>query len=147
MSQQKSRLLLIEISSGTGSTDYDTLGGMKTRNFTLSSEPVDTTTADKENPGGPVQKTSEYGTKSITFSGDGQFESSEIMTRVVSAQWNDEKISCRILVPGLGTFSGLWIVPSLEVSGGEVSDNLSFSASWEAAGKITFTPATTGASS
>ena len=136
MSQQKGRLLLIKIK--TAPSTFDNLCGMKTRSFNLSANEVDTTIPDCLNPGGAVQKTGEPGIVARTFAGSGAFVSGATQSVLMGHVRAGEKFEAQVVVPGEGTYAGWWMVSDFEFTG-EMEGNMEFSATFTAAGPLTFT--------
>lgn len=137
MAQQKGRTLLIQIGDGASPEVFTNLCGIKTRSFNLSTSEVDTTVPDCTNPGGPVQKTSEPGIASRTFSGSGAFvkgATSELLMEHVNAS---SVFNAKVIVPGLGTYTGSWFVTDFEFTG-ETEGNMEFSATFTAAAVLSF---------
>ncbi|RJG44917.1 phage tail tube protein [Mesorhizobium sp. DCY119] len=139
MAQQKGRTLLIQIGDGAtpGPEVFSNLCGIKTRSYNLSTTSVDTTIPNCVDPGGPVQRTSEPGISSRAFSGSGAFVSSAVSTAFIEHVNNSEVFNAKVIVPGVGTYTGAWFVTDFEFTG-ETEGNMEFSASFEAAGVLTF---------
>ncbi len=135
MSQQKGRLLLIKI--GTPGSVAN-LCGMKTRSFNLSANEVDTTMPDCVNPGGAVQKTTEPGIVSRTFTGSGKFVSGVTQALLMGHVRDGTVFYAEVVVPGDGTYAGFWMVSNFELSG-EDEGTMEFSATFSAAGPLAFT--------
>lgn len=139
MAQQIGRLLLIRIGSGvTPGETFSNLCGLKTRSFNLSANEVDTTIPNCLNPGGAVQKTAEPGIVNRAFSGGGAFVSGATQAILMTHVRNGEVFNAEVIVPGEGTYKGPWMVSDFEFSG-EMEGNMEFSASFSAAGPLTFT--------
>lgn len=136
MSQQKGRLLLIKIK--TAPSTFDNLCGIKTRSFNLSATEVDTTIPNCNNPGAAVQKTAEPGVTNRTFSGSGAFVSGATQAVLMGHVRAGEVFDAHVVVPGEGTYAGSWMVSDFEFSG-EIEGNMEFSATFSAAGPLTFT--------
>ncbi|WP_310622482.1 phage major tail protein, TP901-1 family [Flexibacterium corallicola] len=137
MTQQKGRELLLKLQDPDDPDQYTNLAGVKTSKFNMSTSPVDTTTSDKANPGGVVQKTSVAGIRSQTFSGEGKYVKDAETKQFVEAALNGEPMNCQVCVPGLGIFTGPWIASEFEVSG-ELEGTMDFSISLEASDKQDF---------
>lgn len=138
--EQLGRLLLIKLGDGAspGPEVFTNLCGLKDRSFDLSANTVDTTKPSCTNPGGPVQKTSRPGITSRTFSGSGTFVSSAIM-KTFMVHVNDATVfNAQVVVPGLGTYAGSFMVSSFTLDG-DMENDLQFSGTFEAAGALTFT--------
>lgn len=136
--QQLGRLLLIQIGDGADPEVYSNLCGIKSRDFNMSATEVDTTIPSCTNPGGVVQKTSRPGITSRTFSGSGNFVRSATTTAFMARVNAATAFNAKVIVPGVGTFSGSWIVTSFDFKG-DVEPNLEFSATFTAADVLTFT--------
>jgi TP901-1 family phage major tail protein len=136
--QQLGRLLLIKIGDGADPEVFNPLCGLKTRSFTLDTASVDTTIPSCTNPGDVVQKTSRPGQASRTFTGSGAFVKSANTTAFMTHVMNATIFNAQVVVPGLGTFEGPYFVSNSSLSG-DVDPNMDFSATFEAAGVLTFT--------
>lgn len=135
--QEQGRLLLIRIGNAAVPEVFANLCGLKTRTFNLSAAEVDTTIPDCENPGGPVQKTTEPGIVSRTFSGSGAFVSGATQAILMGRVRTGTIFNGEVIVPGDGTYVGPWMVSNFEL-GGEVEGKMTFSATFSAAGPLTF---------
>ncbi len=136
--QQLGRLLLIKIGNGAEPEDFKNLCGIKTRNFNLSANEVDTTIPSCTNPGGPVQKTSRPGISNRTFTGSGNFVKSANSTYFLNKVRNSEAFNAQVVVPGDGTYEGSWMVTEFSFSG-DVEPNMEFNATFVAADVLEFT--------
>ncbi|NNU59728.1 phage major tail protein, TP901-1 family [Ochrobactrum soli] len=135
--QQIGRLLLIQIGDGATPEVFTNLCGLQTRSFNMSANSVDTTIPDCQNPGATPQKTGVPGIKQRTFTGSGKFVAGANSAYFVS-KVNDAAIfNAIVIVPGLGSYEGPWFVTDFEFSG-EQEGNMDFSATFEAAGPLTF---------
>lgn len=137
MSQQKGRMLLIQIGDGAEPEEFTNICGIQTRSFNLSANEVETTIPDCEDPSKAVQRTAEPGIVNRTFSGSGKFvsgaNSATLMTHVREAT----SFNAKVIVPGEGTYTGAWFVSEFEFSG-EMEGNMDFSATFVAAGALDF---------
>ena len=138
MSQQKGRLLLIKIGDGESPEAFANLCGLKTRSFNLSANEIDTTVPDCDNPGAAVQKQSEPGIVNRTFSGSGAFISGATQAILMGHVRGATVFNAQVVVPGEGTYAGSWMVSDFEFSG-EMEGNMEFSATFTAAGPLSFT--------
>ncbi len=136
--QQKGRLLLIKIGDGGSPEAFANLCGLTTRSFNLSANEIDTTVPDCDNPGAAVQKTSEPGIVNRTFTGSGKFISGATQATLLGHVRAGTVFNAQVVVPGDGTYSGSWMVSDYETSG-EMEGNMEFSATFSAAGPLTFT--------
>lgn len=135
--QQIGRTLLIQIGDGETPEVFSNLCGLTTRSFNMSANEVDTTITDCENPENTPQKTAEPGIKNRTFSGSGKFVKSASNTAFMTHVNDATKFNAKVIVPGLGTYTGPWFVSEFEFSG-EMEGNMEFTATFVAAGVLTF---------
>lgn len=135
--QQIGRTLLIQIGDGDTPEVFLNLCGLTTRTFNMSANEVDTTITDCVNPANTPQKTAEPGIKNRTFSGSGKFVKSTSNTAFMTHVNDATKFNAKVIVPGLGTYTGPWFVSEFEFSG-EMEGNMDFSATFVAAGILTF---------
>lgn len=137
--EQLGRTLLIQIGNGEspGPETFSNLCGLKDRSFDLSANSVDTTKPSCTNPGEKVQKTGRPGIVSRTFSGSGTFVSSTAMKAFMGKVIDALVFNAKVIVPGLGTFTGSFFVTAFQASG-DMENDLQFSATFEAAGPLTF---------
>ena len=135
--QQIGRLLLIQIGNGASPEVFKNLCGITTRSFNMSANSVDTTIPDCNNPEATPQKTGVPGIKQRTFTGSGKFVAGADSATFIN-HVNDATIfNARVIVPGLGTYTGPWFVTDFEFSG-EAEGMMDFSATFEAAGPLEF---------
>ncbi len=138
--QQEGRLLLIDISDGLDPEGFDHLGGLKTRSISLATEETDDTVPNTANPANPVQRLAGVGIQTRTFTGDGLFEDNAALTRAITAAVNGTPIRAQVSVPGVGTFTGPWIITNLEFSG-EMTGKMAYSCTFSASDYLTFVAA------
>ena len=138
MGQQPGRLLLIRIGNGGDPVEaFANLCGIRTRSFNLSASEVDTTIPDCNNPGLKVQRTAEPGIVQRTFSGSGAFVSGATQAILMGHVREATIFNAEVVVPGEGVYSGPWMVSDFEFTG-EMEGNMEFSATFTAAGPLTF---------
>jgi len=132
MAAQKGKEILIKRYNGT---TYDTVGGLRSKSFTLNKETVDITDSDSSSQWRELLAGA--GVKSLSVSGSGVFKDSTAEGLVRSDFFADTLSTYQLVVPGLGTFSGTFDIPSIEYSG-EYNAEAQFSLTLESAGAITF---------
>lgn len=137
MPQQKGRLLLVQIGDGAEPEVFSNLCGIQTRSFNLSASEIETTIPDCNNPGGKVQRTAEPGIVNRTFSGSGKFVSGANSSAFIGYVNDAEIFNAKVLVPGVGTYTGPWMASEFEFSG-EMEGNMDFSVTFSAAGPLAF---------
>lgn len=139
MPQQVGRLLLLKLSADNTSAGAQVnVCGLKSRNFNLSANEVDTTIPDCNNPGGTVQKTAEPGIVNRTFTASGSFVSGQAQGLLMPHVREATVFYGWAVVPGEGTYAGFWMASNFEFTG-EMEGNMEFSATFNAAGALTFT--------
>ncbi|MER9188647.1 phage tail protein [Mesorhizobium australicum] len=135
--QQTGRLLLIQIGDGGGPEVFTNLCGLQTRSFNMSANDVDTTIPDCTNPGATPQKTGTPGIKNRTFTGSGKFVAGADQTAFMQHVIDATVFNAKVIVPGLGTFTGAWYVTNFTL-GGEQEGTMTFDATFNAAGALSF---------
>lgn len=139
MPAQLGRTLLIRIGNGqTPSETFTALCGLKTRSFNLSANEVDTTYPDCTNPAGPVQRTTRPGIVNRTFSGSGTFVSGASAAILMGHVRGATVFNAEVVVPGDGEYAGSFMCSEFELEG-DMEDDMQFSATFSAAGPLTFT--------
>jgi predicted secreted protein len=137
MPQQLGRELYIQIGDGAGPEVFNNLCGLKTRSFNLSANEVDTTIPSCTNPGDKVQKTSRPGIVNRAFTGSGAFVSSVAMSAFMVHVIDATVFNAKVLVPGLGVFTGPFFVTDFTADG-DMENNMEFSATFTPSDVLTF---------
>ena len=135
--QQVGRTLLIQVGDGGSPEQFKSICGLVTRSFDMSANDVDTTIPDCANPAETPQKTGVPGIKNRTFTGSGKFVAGADMATFMGYVNDAESFNAKVIVPGLGTYTGVWYVTSFSVSG-EMEGTMSFDATFNAGGPLTF---------
>ncbi|TPJ86958.1 MULTISPECIES: phage tail tube protein [unclassified Mesorhizobium] len=135
--QQTGRLLLLQIGNGASPELFNNLCGVQTRSFNMSANDVDTTIPDCENPGDTPQKTGVPGIKNRTFTGSGKFVAGADQTAFMQHVIDATVFNAKVIVPGLGTFTGSWYVTDFTLNG-EQEGTMGFDATFMAAGPLEF---------
>lgn len=135
--QQIGRTLLIQIGDGESPEVFSNLCGLTTRSFNMSANEVDTTVMDCTTPANTPQKTAEPGIKNRTFSGSGKFIAGASSSAFIGYVNDAVKFNAKVIVPGLGTYTGPWFVSDFTFSG-ELEGNMDFEATFVAAGVLAF---------
>ena len=142
MAKQLGRALLLKIGDGAGSEAFTAFAGMNSKTLTINNSAIDVTTPDATTPGGVLWAQSLNGLKSVSLSGDGIFldeAEQEVRLNTIAMQ-ADPVANFEIVVPDFGTYAGEFRVTSLDF-GGETEGAVTFSASMESNGAVTFTAA------
>ncbi len=134
MAAQRGGALLLKVDiSGT----MTTIGGLRSTSITLNDEAVDITNKDN---GQTRTLLPQGGTASLTVSGSGVFTDSTAEQTIRTA-WNASTFkSYNIIIPDLGTYSGSFMIASLEYSG-EYNGEVTYSITLESSGSISFSAA------
>lgn len=142
MAKQLGRSLLLKIGDGAGSEAFTAFAGMNSKSLTINNTGIDVTTPDATTPGGALWAQSLNGLKSVSLSGDGIFldESAQEGRLNTIAMQADPVANFEIVVPDFGTYAGEFRVTSLDF-GGDTEGAVTFSASFESNGEVTFTAA------
>lgn len=135
MATQLGRLLIIQKPNGE---NWDNVCGINTANFRVLNDIVESKVADcTDRSVAPIRKR-KYGGKDIQFGGTGIFEDDANGKLLADAAVNQTVLTgWRVFVPGYGTFTGNWVLPSFEFSG-DLDNDMNFSAEVQAAGAIEF---------
>lgn len=127
MAAQAGKEIYIQVNT-TGST-YVNLGGLRTKSLKVGSEPIDITNSDSTNLWRERLGTS--GVKSLDVTCEGAFIDDAAVNKVVTnLMTTTQTYNSTLIIPGLGTFTGVVSYDSIEFSGsynGEVSYNVAIS--------------------
>lgn len=144
MAQQIGRSLLIKMGNGAVSETFTTVCGFDARSFVINNNFVDTTVPDCNTPSGTVYESGTYGVQSLVFSGSGKFDNDTVglqlanAARQQSANSGYSGLNYQVIVPGWGTFQGVFIIESFSLSGAK-EGNMDFEATFRSSGALTFT--------
>lgn len=132
MAAGSGRDLRIKYDSGGGAT---AIAGARTDNLTINRGGIDIT--DKDDSGVRTFLDGELGTFSVSASVQGVLKDATLVTLAAGQTSVDEAFE--IVVIGLGTFAGNFMISSLEVAGEEGENPTTFTANLESSGAVTFT--------
>jgi predicted secreted protein len=140
MAKQNPDLMLLKIGDGADPVVYSIVCGLNSRNLTLDGDTVDVTTIPCDGNGSKVWREMASAISQVSFSGSGYFENKLQSTAMVTSKLEGTGVDdFQVVVPGLGTFEGKFIINSLgyagEIGGGAVSMDMDLSSN----GIITFT--------
>tara|TARA_R100001509_G_scaffold152790_1_gene113291 strand:- start:69 stop:485 length:417 start_codon:yes stop_codon:yes gene_type:complete len=134
MAAQKGRALLMKIGDGASPEVFTTIGGMRSTSITLNDEAVDITNKDSTNDARVLL--AQGGIKSASVSGNGVFTDSASETTLYG-QWHASSFkNYQFLVPDLITFTGAFMLETLEYAG-EFNGEVTYSFSFQSAGDLT----------
>lgn len=142
MAQQDAKELVIKRGDGASPEVFSFVCGIRTRTFSMSNASIDTTVPNCTDPSLPIVATARPGRQTITFSGDGLFDSNAAGKAIAdAAREQDIETNYQVIVPGYGTFEGPFFISDFQWSG-DMEDPLAFSATWTPldASQLTFTP-------
>lgn len=137
MTAQTGRLLLLKIGTGAGSPEvFETVAGLRLKQFQLNAEPVDVTHTDS---GGAWRELlAAASVRSASVSGNGIFTDGSADERTHAAFFDQTTPNWQLIVPGFGTLEGRFQVTSLEY-GGTHDGAVTFSIALQSAGPVSFT--------
>jgi len=139
MASKKGRELIISVEDSPGSATYTQVAGLRAKQF-IHADPS-TVVTDEQSPGRFEERETGYAVKSVRFSGNGRYTSHATQRKMFNALWNaSAPLNYKIAVPGLGVFIGPFTNDSLDLSGNHDGE-LGFSAQFDSAGEIAYTPA------
>lgn len=95
----------------------------------MSNASIDTTVPNCEDPSLPIVATARPGRQTLTFNGDGLFDSNEAGNAVADDVRNQTETNYQVVVPGYGMFEGPFFISDFNWNGG-MEDPLKFSATW-----------------
>ena len=133
MAAQKGSALLLKIGSGSP-VSYTTIGGLRSTSITLNDEPVDITNKDSA---GVRTLLAQGGVTSLSVSGSGVFLDGTPDGTVRTAFGASSFSSYQILIPDFGTYTGTFMITSLEYAG-EYNGEVTYSITLESSGAVTF---------
>lgn len=135
MAAQKGKDLLLKVDT-TGSGNFSTVAGLRSRSISFNAETVDITHA--ESAGAWRELLAGAGAKSARIAGSGIFKDAESDATIRAYVFDGTIREWQVLIPDFGTVEGLFQIGSFELSGrhdGEVA----FEITLESAGLLTFT--------
>lgn len=133
MAAQKGSSLLLKIGSGSP-VSYATVGGLRSTSITLNDEAVDVTNKDSA---GVRTLLAQGGVNSMSVSGSGVFTDAASEATLRSAFNAATFSSFQIIIPELGTYTGSFMVASLEYAG-EYNGEVTYSVTLESSGAVSF---------
>ena len=134
MAAQKGSSLLLKVGNGASPEVFTTIGGLRSTSITMNDEPVDVTNKDSS---GVRALLAQGGTTSYTISGSGVFTDAASETTLRQKFNTATFANFQVIVPDFGTFTGAFMVASLEYAG-EYNGEVTYSVTLESAGAITF---------
>ncbi len=117
---------------GTG--NFLILGGLQTKSFSINNEIVEVT--DSESPNRWRELIGGAGTKSVSITGDGFYETTQACTGILqNALENSTLLNLRFIIPGYAMLEMPTYVTAVNL-GGNYNEAVTLSYSWENAGEV-----------
>lgn len=132
MAAAAGRKLRIKYDSGGGAV---AIAGARTDSLTINSELIDTT--DKDDAGVRTLL-DDVGVKSISLSVEGVMVDDTLQGLARGAGEGSTLHNFEIDIAALGTYSGAFAISNFEVAGAEGAEAMTFTASLESSGAVTF---------
>lgn len=137
MTAQKGKDLLLKIDT-TGSGDFSTVAGMRTRRFALNAETVDIT--DMDSAGRWRELLAGAGVRRASVSGSGIFRDAATDAAIRTLFFEGAIRDFQLIVPDFGTLEGPFQLTALDY-GGEHDGAVTYEIALESAGAVSFTAA------
>jgi len=137
MAAEKGRAFVLKIGDGATSETFNTIGGMRSNSMTINGEQVNI--SDKDSAGWR-ELLADAGEKSVSLSGSGVFKDTASEGTLQTAATSQTIDNYEIVFESGAKFTGAFQVSNLEYTG-ENNSELTFSASLESSGPVTFTAA------
>ena len=137
MAAQKGSSLLVKIGDGASSEAFTTVGGLRSTSISLNDEAVDVTTMDSSNQ---RELLANGGIQTISISGSGVFTDAASEAELRGKFGASTFSNFQIIIPDFGTYTGPFMVASLEYSG-EFNGEVTYSVTLEGSGSVSFTAA------
>ena len=134
MAAQKGSALLMKIGNAASPEVFTTIGGMRSTALAMNDEAVDITNKDSARARTLL---AQAGVNSLTVTGSGEFTDSA-SEATLKGKFDVAAFSnYQFLVPDFGTFTGAFMLQSLEYAG-EFNGEVTYSFTFESSGAITF---------
>ncbi|MDX5595654.1 phage tail tube protein [Pseudovibrio sp. SPO723] len=115
--ESKGRLMLIKLGDGGDPETFEPVCGVKDKSFSINNNTVDTTRPPCDDPGAPLHYSGAYGVRTISISGNGVAIGKPEYQKIARAAIEQDYVTCQIIVPLWGTFTGTVLFNSVEASG------------------------------
>jgi len=141
MAAQKGSALLLKIgadaTAAASADSYTTVGGLRSTSISHNDEAVDVTTKDSANV---RELLANGGIQTVSISGSGVFTDAASETTLKNAFGAANFSNFQVIIPDFGTYEGKFMLASLEYAG-EYNGEVTYTATLESTGSITFTSA------
>lgn len=140
MSKQQGSLLLLQKPNPANPSEFLDICGILSRSFNIKPNVIEEETIPCQTPEAGSSITREYGSSDYSFSGSGTFSDDADGKDLPLAATNKTKLEgWRVIVPGLGIYTGNWLVNSFSATGAGTG-SMTFDAEIAQADTITFAP-------
>ena len=136
MTAQRGKDLLLKLGDGGDPESFSVIGGMRTKSLSLNAQSVDVT--HSQSAGGWRELLAGAGVRQASVAGAGVFLNDAAAEAVRAAFFAGAASNWPVIVPGLGTIEGAFVIPNLDYVG-EHDREASISLALESAGALTFT--------
>mgnify|MGYP005989452967 CR=1 FL=1 len=134
MAAQKGASMLLKVGDGASPESFTTIAGLRSTSITLNDEAVDITNKDSS---GNRELLADGGIHSMSVSGSGVFTDNASEETLRSKMNATAFSNFQFLIPDFGTYTGNFMVASLEYSG-EYNGEVTYSVTLESSGAITY---------
>jgi len=137
MTAQRGKDMLVKIGDGGSPETYSIVAGLRTRTISLNAREVDATHAESN---GWRELLGAAGVRQCSVSGAGVFLDDAAADAVRAAFFAGEIRNFRLVIPGMGEFSGPFLIANLDYAG-EHDGEATFALALASAGAISFAAA------
>ncbi|MEZ5920947.1 MAG: phage major tail protein, TP901-1 family [Parvularculaceae bacterium] len=137
MTAQRGKDMLVKIGDGATPENFTTVAGLRTRTISLNAREVDITHSESN---GWRELLAGAGVRQVSLAGSGVFLNDAAGDQIRAAFFAGIAPNFELTAPGLGTFSGPFLIANLDFAG-EHDGEATFSIALASAGAVSFTPA------
>ena len=137
MTAQRGKDMLVKIGDGGSPENFTTVAGLRTKTISLNTREVDATHAESN---GWRELLGAAGVRQCSVSGAGVFLNDAAADLVRSTFFAGEIANFKLIIPGMGDFSGPFLIANLDYAGdhdGEATVSMALAS----AGAVNFTAA------
>lgn len=136
MTAQRGKDMLVKIGDGGSPESFTSVAGLRTRTISLNAREVDATHSESN---GWRELLGAAGVRQCSVSGAGVFLDDAAADAIRAAFFAGEIRNFRLVVPGMGEFSGPFLIANLDYAG-EHDGEATFALALASAGAISFAP-------
>jgi len=137
MTAQRGKDMLVKIGDGAAPENFTTVAGLRTRTISLNAREVDITHSESN---GWRELLAGAGVRQVSLAGSGVFLNDAAADQIRAAFFAGIAPNFELTAPGLGTFSGPFLIANLDFAG-DHDGEATFSIALASAGAVSFTPA------